>query len=97
MILPTLSPATFPIMGQFHHAKRRYILSDRIPLAMIAPHERQALRNHCDQSLAVLARRGGLAHDEAVAVLEDRNWHAMDPDAAVERLNQLLREHEANS
>ncbi len=40
-----------------------------IPWAMIAPHEPQALHNHGQQSLATLARRGGLSPSEAVAVL----------------------------
>jgi hypothetical protein len=47
-----------------------------IPLAMIRPHEQQALRNH-SQSLARLAERGGLAASEAVAILEDKNFERM--------------------
>ena len=43
-----------------------------IPWAMIAPHERQALRNH-DQTLKRLAERGGLSPREAVCVLEGRS------------------------
>jgi len=86
---------TFPIMSQYNHAKRRYIDGRTIPLSLIAPHERQALRNHCGQNLSDLARRGGLSVDEAVAVLEDRDWHEMDLDAAVERLKQHVRQHEA--
>lgn len=44
-----------------------------IPWAMIAPHERQALRNH-DQSLERLAERGGLDCIEALAVLDDKPY-----------------------
>lgn len=54
----------FPIMSK--HLKS-------IPWEMIAPCEPRALRNH-DQSLAVLARRGGLSPDEALMVLDDRSW-----------------------
>ncbi len=45
----------------------------RLPWALIAPHEAQALANHY-QSLEKLAHRGGLSFDEAAAVLEDRPW-----------------------
>jgi hypothetical protein len=73
----TETPENFPIMG-----------GPTIPWVLIAPHERQALLNH-DQSLAKLASRGGLSCCEAVAVLEDRKWRAMDRDAARNRLIEL--------
>lgn len=62
----------FPIM-------RGPILS--IPWLMIEPHEYQARMNH-DQTLDVLAKRGGLSASEALAVLEDRKWRN-DPDAGM--------------
>jgi hypothetical protein len=68
----------FPIMG-----------GPTIPWALIAPHERQALQNHGNQSLEKLASRGGLGCCEAVAILEDRQWRAMDKDAARNRLIEL--------
>ena len=49
-----------------------------IPWDLIASHEARAIRNH-DQSLQRLAERGGLSPDEALAVIEDRPWHRMDP------------------
>lgn len=58
-----------------------------IPWSMLAPHEKQALRNH-DQTLAGLASRGGLSPCEALAVLEDRPWHRMDDIAAYRQLNE---------
>lgn len=60
-----------------------------IPWAMIAPHERQAAMNHGQQSLADLARRGGLSVCEAAAVLEDRRWRNMP----VEGARACIREH----
>ncbi len=48
-----------------------------IPWDVIAPHEKQADRNH-SQSLVQLADRCGLSWCEALAVLEDRRWHEMD-------------------
>lgn len=60
-----------------------------VPWAVFAPHETQALINH-SQNLVRLAQRGGLAPCEAVAILEGRRWHPMDPDAAVQRLAELV-------
>lgn len=59
-----------------------------IPWAVIAPHERQADRNH-GQTLKRLAERGGLSACEAVAVLEDRDYRRMTDEAAVARLIEL--------
>lgn len=46
-----------------------------IPWSLIAAHEKQALENHCGQSLKRLAERCGLSAMEAVAVLEDKTFH----------------------
>ena len=51
------------------------------PMEFFAPHERQASRNHA-QTLARLNERGGLSWGEALAVLEDRPWTAMDGSEA---------------
>jgi hypothetical protein len=48
----------------------------RLPWVLIAPHARQAQRNH-SQTLERLAERGGLSFDEAAAILEDRPWSAI--------------------
>ena len=61
-----------------------------IPWSVIAPHERQADRNH-GQTLKRLAERGGLSACEAVAVLEDRDWHKMTDEDAVGRLKEIVR------
>lgn len=50
----------------------KYINS--IPWAMIAPHELQALRNHGNQGLEELSRRGGLSTMEAYYVLTDQRY-----------------------
>lgn len=60
-----------------------------IPWAVIAPHERQAKLNH-NQSLKVLAFRGGLCPEEAVAVLEDRPYARMDSAEALAILKELI-------
>lgn len=56
-----------------------------VPWEILAPHEDQAVDNH-DQSLSVLARRGGLSPCEMMAVLEDRRWRLMPDEEAVDRL-----------
>lgn len=48
-----------------------------IPWEVLAPHERQAQRNH-SQTLRRLAERGGLSPAEAVAVLDGLDWGAID-------------------
>lgn len=53
----------FPIMTNKGH--------EYIPYNVIKPHEEQALKNHCGQTLDRLAARGGLSWAEAYAVLTD--------------------------
>ncbi len=55
----------FPILGS---KPKEYI-----PLEIIKPHEKQAIRNH-GQTLKRLAERGGLDWIEALCVLEDREY-----------------------
>lgn len=62
-----------------------------IPWSLIEPHEAQAFRNH-GQYLAKLADRGGLTADEAVAVLEDREWRRMPRAESNARLLDLMRD-----
>jgi hypothetical protein len=71
------------------HQKMIYPVPLRIPWAMIAPHEPTALRNHA-QSLERLLERGGLSACEALAILEDRPWHAMDIQAAQTALSASI-------
>ena len=68
---------TFPIMAEYDHDTRKYYRGIEIPWALIAPHNEQALKNHCDQSLIRLAQRGGLSRSEACAIIEDRDWESM--------------------
>lgn len=45
-----------------------------VPWSILAPHEPQALKNHCGQSLETLARRGGLSPVEIYAVVNGLSW-----------------------
>lgn len=68
----------FPILH--HYLTPKHLRQpETIPWELLASHEEQALKNH-NQSLQRLAERGGLSISEAVAILEDRPWHAM-PDS----------------
>lgn len=49
-----------------------------IPYDIIKPHEEQALKNHCGQTLDRLAARGGLSWAEAYAVLTDSKFPHRD-------------------
>lgn len=62
-----MARTVMPIMGS--------TLLSEIPFAMLVPHEAQAFKNH-SQSLDMLASRGGLAHSEAIDILEDRPWNS---------------------
>ncbi len=61
-----------------------------IPWEIIEPHRDQAMLNH-DQTLEMLAYRGGLGYSELIAVLEDRSWARMDPKDSNRRLRELLK------
>ena len=63
---------------------------ESVPWELVAPHEAQAMRNHCGQTLKRLAERGGLGPCEMVAVLEDRPWKTMPLSDAVKRLRELV-------
>lgn len=45
-----------------------------IPWGVLIPHEKQAMRNHCGQTLEQLAKRGGLGWDEILPILKDKTW-----------------------
>jgi hypothetical protein len=72
-----------------------------IPWAAIAPHEKQAQRNH-SQTLRGLAGRGGLSIHEAYHIMKDQEWprgfkRSPSNDAAYRRaLMQLLYVFEEN-
>lgn len=57
-----------------------------IPWDVIAPHADQARKNHHGQTLEMLARRGGLMPEEALAVIEGRPWERMPWTEANQKL-----------
>jgi hypothetical protein len=65
----------FPIIRDYK--ERAAGLPTNVPWEIVAPHEAQAQRNH-DQSLEVLASRGGLSPCELFAVMHDQPWKKMD-------------------
>jgi hypothetical protein len=83
---------TFPIMAvrDGHRAKTKDFT---IPWALIAPHEKQAQRNHY-QTLERLAERGGLSAREALAVIEDRPFgDCLEDEEAELMLASLAQPH----
>lgn len=73
----------FPIMEQGTFS------AFSIPWSMIESHNEQALKNH-SQSLETLASRGGLSPTEALCVLDNRPFAAMDLDMAVRHLRERV-------
>jgi hypothetical protein len=57
-----VSEKKFPILGT----------NESIDWNLIAPHEKQAMENHCGQTLEQLARRHGLSWYELLCVLLDK-------------------------
>lgn len=86
----------FPIIPSYDRSTRTWYGEKTIPWELIAPHKRQAKWNHCGQSLATLARLGGLSRSEACAVLEDREWHGMSESAADAQLSKHVASFYAN-
>ena len=74
---------------RYYRATGPHLMPEGLPWDIIEPHEHQALRNH-GQSLERLNERGGLEVSEAVAILEDRQWHAMPEAKAFARLAELV-------
>lgn len=64
-----------------------------IPWNLIKPFEAQAKKNHGGQSLARLAERGGLSASEALAILEDREWHMMEIGEAETALRKRMDDY----
>ncbi|KKL57648.1 hypothetical protein LCGC14_2233330 [marine sediment metagenome] len=86
---------TFPLLESGGHKSQQRLeelgCPRMVPWSLVAPHQQQAQANH-NQSLETLARRGGLAANELLAVLEDRDFEKpyMTEEHAVPRLLELL-------
>ena len=65
-----MSEKKFPILGT----------NESIDLNLIAPHEKQAMENHCGQTLEQLARRHGLSWYELLCVLLDKPFTEVEYD-----------------
>ena len=91
-----MSERQFPVIQDPHDTK---ILKDplrSIPWGLIAPHERQALINHCGQDLKTLASRGGCGLVEIYYILHDKKFPWLSGDvissqAALIYINEQVR------
>lgn len=54
--------------------------NESIDWNLIAPHEKQAMENHCGQTLEQLARRHGLSWYELLCVLLDKSFTEVEYD-----------------
>jgi hypothetical protein len=89
-------PTTFKVMWPWNREEvallKRLGCPRRVPWALVAPHERQAVRNH-EQTLERLNQRGGLDPCELVAVLEGKGLRTVvgaNMEESVLRLLSLL-------
>lgn len=65
-----MSEKKYPILGT----------NESIDWNLIAPHEKQAMENHCGQTLEQLARRHGLSWYELLCVLLDKPFTEIEYD-----------------
>lgn len=79
----------FPILITYEERRKGYNGPRQMPWAMLQPHEEWALRNH-DQDLKMLASRGGLGPDEALAILDERKWKLMPLNEAGVELQRRI-------
>lgn len=68
-----------------------------IPYDIIKPHEEQALKNHCGQTLDRLAARGGLSWAEAYAVLTESKFPYGDQYISDEFYEKKVKEIVSNA
>jgi hypothetical protein len=88
----------FPILLDHIQRKLNRDLPTQVPWEMLEPFEDNAKRNH-DQSLEVLASRGGLGPTEIIAIIEGRgfSWIMAQPKDEVEcwkKVVEYIRQHE---
>jgi hypothetical protein len=74
----------FPVLPRYGEYERR-----TVPWDFVRPYEARAQKNH-DQTLEVLAARGGMSECELIALAEDRPWKSMDARDARARLAELV-------
>ena len=72
---------------------------DRIPMAILRPHEQQAVKNH-GQTLEQLRQRGGISCEEALGIVQGWNPLKVVGDHLTEqfcyaKLEQIVNKHEA--
>jgi len=68
-----------------------------VPWSFVAPHERQAIKNH-DQTLNTLAERGGLGLCELLAVVTGRGYYDVpiqERTDAEDHIRKMLEDHKA--
>jgi hypothetical protein len=80
----------FPILIKHEERRGGYSGPTKMPWAMLQPHEAWAQRNHGGQSLEMLASRGGLGPDEALAILDNRKWKHMPLNEAGAELQRRI-------
>lgn len=74
----TIVPKTMPVQDSYSRTGRKYLTCPPIPWAMLEAHDQQAKYNHAGQDLERLRERHGISPCEALAIMEDRPWTALD-------------------
>lgn len=85
-----------PVTGEWSRKEHRHLPNLKIPWAMLADHDQQAIRNHAGQDLNRLWERHGISACEALAILDDRPWHAMGTEESHAELARRIEVYSAN-
>ena len=80
------NPKTFPILGSDKP-------NQAVPYSLVLKHESQALKNH-GQSVAQLARRGGLSWSELMCVLREENLFSTYGERLHKNPQEAYREYQ---
>lgn len=83
----------FPIIFHDRVRQPKYTGPHSVPWSFIAPHEKQAIRNH-DQTLKLLAERGGLSPLEMLAIVRGQSWREFrhtNPSMTESEAGEIIR------
>ena len=94
-----LSPTDFPVILDYEERKSLEFPSV-VPWGLMAQHERQAMMNHCRQTLPELAQRGGMGIIEIYYVLRDDPFpfapgKMVDKQTAARYVEKRIEDYEA--
>lgn len=93
----TTAIKSMPVQSRWDRKAHKMFPALFIPWGLIATHDAQAKKNHAGQDLSKLASRGGLSACEAIAIIQDRDWTAMDDQLAHKQLAKMISDYDTGA